>query len=136
MKYHVLWLCLLALTLGCSSDADMSTDTPPAAEPAASEPAAEEPAAEDNAGDVEVSEEILVKLDQADQLDGKADHEIGKCYVCALSMDGKPEHTVEVAGYKAHLCSEHCQEEFQANWETVVSTMDIPEKIEEASDVE
>lgn len=72
------------------------------------------------------SEAMLVSLKSADQLDGKEDHVIGKCYVCALGMDGKPEHSAEFQGYTAHLCSEGCCNHFKEHPEQVISETKIP----------
>ncbi len=75
----------------------------------------------------EVTDEMLVKLAAADKLDGSEDHVIGKCYVCRLGMDGKPELTVKVGDYTANLCKEHCRDHFAAHWPTVVEETEIPE---------
>lgn len=73
------------------------------------------------------SEVVLVNLKAADQLDGKEDHVIGKCYVCALGMDGKPEHSAEYQGYTAHLCSEGCCKHFKEHPEQVIAETKVPE---------
>lgn len=73
-----------------------------------------------------ISPAIRSNLELADQLDGSKDQIIGKCYVCALGMNGKPDFKVELDGYTAHLCSEHCRDHFAANWQSVVAETDIP----------
>lgn len=73
------------------------------------------------------SEVVLVNLKAADQLDGKEDHVIGKCYVCALGMDGKAEHSAEFQGYTAHLCSEGCCKHFKDHPEQVIAETKVPE---------
>ncbi len=73
------------------------------------------------------NEVVLVNLKAADQLDGKEDHIIGKCYVCALGMDGKAEHSAEFQGYTAHLCSEGCCKHFKDQPEQVIAETKVPE---------
>ncbi|SMP78778.1 hypothetical protein SAMN06265222_12726 [Neorhodopirellula lusitana] len=74
-----------------------------------------------------VSEQTLVKLQQADALDGQEDHVIGKCYVCSLGMDGKEELTVDTHGYEAHLCSSSCRDHFAASADEVIASTPIPQ---------
>lgn len=69
---------------------------------------------------------VEANLALADQLDGSKDHTVGKCYVCALGMDGKPEFSIEVQGYRAQLCSEHCRDHFAQNWRTIIGDTKIP----------
>lgn len=73
-----------------------------------------------------LSQAALTRLEEADLLDGKADHVIGKCYVCNLGMDGSDKHSVEVGGYTAHLCSKFCQQEFEKSSEQIVLDTEIP----------
>lgn len=73
-----------------------------------------------------VSKETLVRLQEADKLDGKEDHVIGKCYVCGLGMDGSAKHSVKVGEYTAHLCSEGCQKEFSKSSESIIAQTEIP----------
>lgn len=114
MLYRVLLITLTLSLFGCAPDAstDQATATVETAEPA-------------TAGDA--SAELVAKLALADEVDGASDHQIGKCYVCGLGMDGKPEFAVEVEGYKAHLCSDYCREHFANNWQSVVGETDIPQ---------
>ncbi|MBB3205808.1 YHS domain-containing protein [Rhodopirellula rubra] len=76
------------------------------------------------------SEEILAALVQADKLDGTEDHVIGKCYVCQLGMNGKPEFTTEAHGYTAHMCSSYCRDHFTSDPDEVISNTEIPAKPE------
>ncbi len=69
---------------------------------------------------------LVSKLQQADQLDGKEDHVIGKCYVCGLGMDGKAEHAAEFEGYTAHLCSDMCCKHFKENADKLIAETSIP----------
>lgn len=108
LRCTLLLMTALLLT-GCGGTD--STDT--------SEPATE-------TSEVSNSAEIQANLKLADQLDGTEDNVIGKCYVCSLGMDGKPELTVEVDGYTANLCSDACRKHFADNWETVVANTEIP----------
>lgn len=103
-------LALAVSSIGCNSTA---VPTPP-------------PAAKANSTTVD-SKVVLVNLKAADQLDGKEDHVIGKCYVCALGMDGKAEHSAEFQGYTAHLCSEGCCKHFKDNPEQVIAETKVPE---------
>jgi len=65
-------------------------------------------------------------LVEADMMDGKTDHVIGKCYVCGLGMDGSDKYAVKVQDYTAHLCSAGCQQEFEASTEKIVLETKIP----------
>jgi YHS domain-containing protein len=71
---------------------------------------------------------VLTRLQQADALDGEEDKVVHRCYVCALGMDGKAEHSVTYEGYTAHLCSAACKKEFERDPESVVATTEIPKK--------
>ncbi len=73
-----------------------------------------------------LSKEALIRLEAADQFDGKSDHVIGKCYVCGLGMDGSDKFAVKVEGYTAHLCSKMCQHEFNESAEKIVLTTELP----------
>lgn len=65
-------------------------------------------------------------LVEADRMDGKTDHVIGKCYVCGLGMDGSDKYAVKVQDYTAHLCSAGCQHEFETSTEKIVLETKIP----------
>jgi hypothetical protein len=73
-----------------------------------------------------LSQAALTRLEEADRLDGKEDHVVGKCYVCNLGMDGSDEHSVEVGGYTAHLCSKFCQKQFAKSTEQIVLSTEVP----------
>ncbi|MCU0864623.1 MAG: hypothetical protein MUC36_12565 [Planctomycetes bacterium] len=89
-------LGLLALTLAgaCSSDAVPTAPTTPTG-PIASTP------------------ELDVKLAAADAKDGQVDKVVHRCAGCALGMDGKAEHSVQVGGYTLHLCKPACLARYQ-----------------------
>jgi len=72
------------------------------------------------------SEAALSLLEEADTMDGKTDHVIGKCYVCGLGMDGSEKYAAKVQDYTAHLCSAGCQQEFEASTEKIVLETKIP----------
>ena len=72
------------------------------------------------------SQAALSLLEEADAMDGKTDHVIGKCYVCGLGMDGSDKFAVKVQDYTAHLCSAGCQHEFEASTEKIVLETKIP----------
>lgn len=71
---------------------------------------------------------ILTRLQQADALDGEEDKIVHKCYVCALGMDGKEQHSATYEGYTAHLCSAGCKKTFEKDPESVVAKTEIPSK--------
>lgn len=104
MKHRFLLsvLTLAPIVVGCNEPAATTTSTP-------------------------ASAQTLVNLQQADALDGSEDHVIGKCYVCSLGMDGKKEFAVDVHGYTAHLCSEHCKDHFAQASSTVIANTKIPD---------
>ncbi|MFO0939691.1 MAG: hypothetical protein U0930_02875 [Pirellulales bacterium] len=106
-------VCLFALSAvasGCIEVKSTTTSTPATSNSATS-----------------ADKSVLVsKLQQADQLDGKEDHVIGKCYVCGLGMDGKADHSAEFEGYTAHLCSDMCCKHFKENAEKVITETDVP----------
>ena len=65
-------------------------------------------------------------MEEADLLDGNKDKVIGKCYVCALGMDGSEKFACKVGGYTAHLCSKSCQQEFEKSTEDIVLHTKMP----------
>ncbi|MEC8557606.1 MAG: hypothetical protein VXZ82_21605 [Planctomycetota bacterium] len=112
-RYYLLLAVISAALVGCGT---------PESEPVAEAP--ENPVAAPADGDALAG--IDAKLAAADALDGKEDKQIGKCYVCALGMDGKAELAVEVKGYTACMCSQGCKEHFSEKWEEVVAATDVP----------
>ncbi|MEM7200428.1 MAG: hypothetical protein AAF628_09205 [Planctomycetota bacterium] len=71
---------------------------------------------------------ITAKLAAADALDGATDQVVGKCASCALGMDGKADHALEVEGYQMHFCSGHCRDGFETDVKAKVLAMNIPAK--------
>ncbi len=73
---------------------------------------------------VVVTPVVLEALKTADAADGVEDKVATKCSGCALGMDGKAEHSVDVDGYSLHLCSGMCKEYFSkdiaGNLETLI----------------
>ena len=53
--------------------------------------------------------EVLKTVDMADGTEDKVAH---KCSGCALRMDGKAEHAIEVEGTTLHFCSSSCKNTF------------------------
>jgi len=86
---------------------------------------------EEQAADVvpeEVSETLVAaKLAGADLVDGEADHVVSRCAGCALAMEGKAEHALQVEGYEMHFCSDSCQSNFEEDTLAKVAQLDIPE---------
>ena len=109
MSYKIVFVLAALLLTGCAES-----------QPQISVENAAEPAETSN------SAALQARLELADRLDGSEDHTVGKCYVCALGMNGKPDLTVEVEGYNALLCSEHCRNHFAANWQSIVAETEIP----------
>jgi hypothetical protein len=89
-------------------------------------PKASVPAISPEVTPASVSPDALVRLEQADMLDGKADHVIGKCYVCNLGMDGSDKYTAKIGSFTAHLCSKSCQKEFESSAEKIVLETEMP----------
>ncbi len=70
---------------------------------------------------------VEAKLTEADEFDGKTDKVVSKCASCALGMDGKSEHALEVSGYKVHFCSEECKTGFEKDTTKAILALKIPE---------
>ena len=88
----------------------------------------EEPAAEKSAAEkAEAAKEVEAKLAQADEFDGKSDNIVSKCSSCALKMDGKSEHTLEVSDYKLYFCTEACKTRFAEDTTKAILALEIPE---------
>lgn len=117
--FTLLMIILLAMLFtACGGQEAETVEAEPAAEPA--EAVAEEAPVVDEAMMVAV-------LEKADAFDGTTDQVVSKCASCAMMMDGKAEHAVEVAGYTMHFCNDHCKETFEANVEEAVVALQIPE---------
>ncbi len=113
------WMPLVMVAaLGCENAAPSITSN---AKPASA-------AASPNA--VPPSKEMLVRLQAADKLDGDEDQIVHRCYVCSLGMDGKEKHSAKFGEYTAHLCSQGCLDEFQADPAKVVAETEIPKESE------
>ena len=106
----------------------------PEKEPAAEEPAAtvevEKPALTEVATDaktaVATEAEVRAKLAAADLVDGKADKIVSKCPACALKMDGKPEHALQVAGHTLHFCGPGCKQAYEKDPTKAILALKIP----------
>ena len=70
---------------------------------------------------------IKVKLAAADRLDGKTDKIVTKCASCALSMDGKKEHSLKVDEYTLYFCTEKCKSGFAKNTTESIKSLEIPD---------
>ena len=105
---------MLVATAGCRKE-----------EPAPKEPVKEAAEAEKK---VEVDETAAVeaKLAAADAFDGTTDKIVSKCPGCALAMDGKSEHALEVSGYKLYFCAEECKAKFEKDANKAILALKIP----------
>ena len=72
-------------------------------------------------------EAVEAKLAAADLFDGNTDKIVSKCPSCALSMDGKSEHALEVLDYKLYFCSEKCKTGFAKDLTKAILDLKIPE---------
>lgn len=70
---------------------------------------------------------VEAMLTEADEFDGKTDKVVSKCASCALGMDGKSEHALEVSGYTLHFCSEDCKTGFEKDTTKAILALKIPE---------
>ena len=98
-------------------------------EPAPKEPAATEEVKEatEAVKEVAVDEKAIeAKLAAADAFDGTTDKIVSKCPGCALSMDGKAEHMLEVSGYKLYFCAEECKTKFEKEANKAILALKIP----------
>ena len=112
--------------IGCLAVAVMLAATPGCREekPAQKESAKKEVEAEK---DVDTKAAVEAKLAEADEFDGKTDKVVSKCASCALGMDGKSEHALEVSGYTLHFCSEDCKTGFEKDTTKAILALKIPE---------
>jgi YHS domain-containing protein len=115
-----------AFALSACGQAEKAADEAAKAASAAAEHAAD--AAGHAAEHVPALDEAAMKavLTYADNADGAEDGVVSKCIGCALSMDGKTDHTVEHHGYEFHLCSDHCQEAFEKDPAAVIAKIELP----------
>jgi YHS domain-containing protein len=112
----------LMVVAGCGKEEPAKTDT--GAKPEEVAGLVKEKAAE---GEAEIEAQLQAKLAKADELDGTTDKIVERCPGCGLSMDGKSEYAVEVAGYTLHFCSESCKEDFTEDLTQAVLDLKIPE---------
>ncbi len=103
---------VLAATPGCRKE-----------KPAQKESAKKEVEAEKA---VDTKAAVEANLAEADALDGKTDKVVSKCASCALGMDGKSEHALEVSSYKLHFCSEDCKTGFKKDTTKAILALKIP----------
>ena len=110
-----------------SETADKAVEQAKSAETA--EPAEQAEAAKEPAEEVvtQIDALLKVKLAAADQLDGTADKIVSKCASCALSMDGKKEHSLKVDEYTLYFCSEKCKSAFAENTIESIKSLKIPD---------
>ncbi|MEE2750469.1 MAG: hypothetical protein VX519_03500 [Myxococcota bacterium] len=93
---------------GCGGDSTQEVAVPTPAVEAA--PAAD---AEEQAGSDTLGADALANLAKADAKDGAEDKVVSKCALCALHMDGSPEHAVSAGEYSLHMCSADCKAYFE-----------------------
>lgn len=134
---RVLCLVLVGVLVvlgGCKREAATTpaTEAAPAETVAPAEAAAPAVTAPDEkpgdiASGLDPMAEVKAKLAKADLLDGKGDKIITRCASCALKMDGKPEHSLEVLGYTMYFCSDKCLKGFSANTMKSVADLVVPE---------
>lgn len=75
----------------------------------------------------EVGAAAQAVLAQADRFDGQADHVVSRCAGCALHMDGRAEHALEVNDYSLHFCSNSCKADFSKDLERSIVALEVPE---------
>ena len=112
--------------IGCLAVAVMLAATPGCSK---GKPAQEESAKEkvEVEKDIDKTAAVEAKLAKADAFDGKTDKVVSKCASCALGMDGKSEHALEVSSYKLHFCSEDCKTGFEKDTTKAILALKIPE---------
>ena len=120
----------LVATPGCGkqdpakSPAEPKTEAKPEARPEVKPDSGDQAAAIPK----EMLPEVEAKLALADKLDGKVDKIVHRCANCALGMDGKPEFSLEAAGYTLHFCTERCRDSFGKDLANAILKLEIPEK--------
>lgn len=114
--------------IGCLAVALMLAATPGCRKekPAQKESAKEEVEVEKDV-DADTKAAVEAKLAEADEFDGKTDQIVSKCASCALGMDGKSEHALELSGYTLHFCSEDCKTGFEKDTTKAILALKIPE---------
>ena len=120
-------VAILLATPGCRKDEPAAEPAKETAEAAVKDLAAG-PAAAVEAKVAEADKEAVeAKLAAADMFDGKTDKIVSKCPSCALGMDGKSEHALEVVGYELYFCSEKCKTGFGEDLTKAILDLKIPE---------
>ncbi len=71
---------------------------------------------------------VAATLAKADALDGATDKVVAKCAMCALRMEGSPEHESKHAAYTMHFCSAGCKDGFAEDPVNAILAMDVPEE--------
>jgi len=94
-------LVVLSLLLACSGEPATNAT-----------PATATNAVPKNASNAVDTSKLSEALKLADAADGNEDKVAHKCAGCALSMDGSPDHAVEIDGVTLHLCSAMCKSYF------------------------
>jgi len=115
----------IALISACGGQGTETAESAEAEPPVAATEAVQAPP--------EISEEtkaaMVAALEQADAVDGSADHVVQKCANCALMMDGKSEFAAELVGFEMHFCSDECKDGFQQNVEEKLVALEIPDPV-------
>jgi hypothetical protein len=69
--------------------------------------------------------DVQAKLALADRKDGTTDKIVGKCAGCALGMDGKAAHALDLHGYTLHFCAAGCKTGFATDADAKVMALKI-----------
>jgi len=77
-------------------------------------------------GPAATPELVRAALAKADLVDGTEDKVVSRCLTCGFGMEGDPAHASELEGYTLHLCSEHCQQRFDADKEKALLAARVP----------
>jgi len=96
------------------------------AEMKSAKPAEPAPHADAKPGEA-LSAEVEANLAKADAIDGKTDHVVSKCGMCALRMAGSDAHVTKLGDYELHFCSDDCKESFDENPTGAVLAFNVDE---------
>ena len=119
MKMLLMCVAVLSVLLaGCGSE---STDPAPT-DPTTSKPSTGKMMEEGG------NAAITAQLAAADAVDGTTDKVVTKCAGCALGMNGKADHALDVEGYSLHFCSGKCKDGFASDANAKILAMNIPGK--------
>ena len=97
-------ILLLAAQMACSGT--------PATEPVTPAPVIQESESVGESESTHDPAKVAEALKLADLADGTEDKVAQKCAGCALSMDGSPDHALDVNGTTLYLCASMCKEHF------------------------